>query len=57
MMEKLFQYFHQNLQRHLKTHSGERPYECDICKARFRQKAHLKTHMKMHRDGDGDGDE
>jgi len=36
------------LQKHMKTHTGETPYQCDVCLKRFKQRTHLKTHMKVH---------
>lgn len=36
------------LQRHMMTHTGQRPFGCEICGKRFRQKTHLRVHFRTH---------
>jgi uncharacterized Zn-finger protein len=38
----------QLLEDHFKTHTGEKPIECGICKKRFSRKRSLYRHMKIH---------
>ncbi|XP_029991359.1 zinc finger protein 771-like [Sphaeramia orbicularis] len=44
---KSFQY-NTALQRHIRCHTGERPFDCTVCEKKFKQKGGLQAHMRKH---------
>ena len=37
-----------SLATHMRGHTGEMPYSCDVCQQKFANKERMKLHMRTH---------
>ena len=36
------------MKTHMRIHTKEKPYQCDLCSKRFIRKSDMKVHMRIH---------
>lgn len=40
-------YYNDNMRKHIRKHTGEKPFKCLYCQRRFSRKDSVQTHMKL----------
>ena len=50
MQPILLFYSRQNMLQNKKTHTGDKPYQCNMCEKAFRVKSYFNAHLMNHTD-------